>query len=87
MTNAEWNETVQRNYNQWSIEEREKAMRLYHQRQQMKSELQNQMQQKAERDRANRYSERAKHQQQLAEIEKKLIQDQITAMQHDEKIR
>ena len=87
MTNAEWNETVQRNYNQWSIEERDKAMRLYHQRQQMKSELQNQMHQKAERDRANRYSERAKHQQQLAEIEKKLIQDQVTAMQHDEKIR
>ncbi len=30
MTNAEWNETVQRNYNQWNIEERDKAMRLYH---------------------------------------------------------
>jgi hypothetical protein len=53
----------------------------------MKSELQNQMHQKAERDRANRFSERAKHQQQLAEIEKKLIQDQVTAMQHDQKIR
>ena len=50
MTSAEWNDNVQKSYNKWTMEEREKALRLAQQREQMRNELQKQMAAKAEKD-------------------------------------
>ena len=45
------------------------------------------MAQKEEKNRMYRQTDRQKHQSQLADIEKKLITDEVEAIQHNEKIR
>ena len=60
---------------------------LHQQREQMRSELQLQMALKAEKERAIKHVERAKHQDQLAVIERKLVKDEIEAKEHEDKIR
>ncbi len=87
MTSAEWNDNVQKNYNKWTQEEREKALRLAQQREQMRNELQKQMAAKAEKDNVQKQIDRIKHQEHLAAIERKLIQDEMEAIEHNEKIR
>lgn len=87
MTSAEWNNQVQRNHNQWIAANREKQHLLMAQREQMRSELQLQMAIKSEKERALKQIERVKHQEQLAAIERKLVQDEIEAQQHEDKIR
>ena len=61
MTSAEWNQTVQKNYHQWTVEERERVHRLNLQREQMRFELENQMAAKIEKERSLKFSERYKH--------------------------
>ena len=53
----------------------------------MRSELLLQMAIKDEKERAIKHIEKCKHQDQLAVIERKLVQDEIEAKQHEDKIR
>lgn len=87
MTSSEWHDQVQKNVAQWQASTREKQQLLHHQREQMRSELQLQMAIKAEKERALKAIEKQKHQEQLAVIERKLVKDEIEAIQHEDKIR
>ncbi len=51
MTDAEWSQTVDRNYHLWTAEERDKQNKLKQEREIMRSELQRQIQAKEYRDR------------------------------------
>lgn len=87
MTEAEWTATVNRNYDNWTSEEREKMMRLRGQREQMRCELQSQMALKQEKAKNAHACDRQKHVDQLAAIERKLIDDELKNMEHNEKIK
>ena len=79
MTSAQWSAQVQKNVNDWQQQSREKASLLQAQREHMRSELQLQMAIKNEKEKALKLMERQKHQEQLAVIERKLVQDEIEA--------
>ena len=70
-----------KNYNEWTFEEKEKRDRLRGQRDQMRNELQSQMVKKAEQAKAVAVADRVKHIDQLAAIEKKLLEDEIKNME------
>lgn len=87
MTDAEWTAQVNENVRQWGIEEQEKRRRLKGQREQMRNELQSQMQLKQEKQRAAAAYDRANHNEQLSAIESKLLEDECKNKEHDEKIK
>ena len=87
MTSAEWNETVQNQYKDYVQDNRVKQERLAVQRVQMKQELEQQIKLKNDREAAARQQEHAKTLEQIAEAEQKLIKDELTTLQHHERIK
>lgn len=62
MTDAEWTATVNKNVHTWTVENREKMERLRGQRDQMRDELQVQMEVKQQKQKAFANADRTKHQ-------------------------
>lgn len=87
MTDAEWTAQVNKNVSVWTQEEREKRERLRGQRDQMRNELQSQMLLKADKSKQIHVNDRSKHNEQLDAIERKLLDDEIKNMEHNDKIK
>lgn len=82
MTEVEWNEIVQKNFNQYRHEEKDKKEKLTAQREQMKAELLRQVASKSEKEQDAKHADKQRHMQQLAVIEKKLIDDEMDKQLH-----
>ena len=87
MTDAEWTQQVNNNVARWSREEREKAQRLKNQRDQMRSELQQQIVQKAEKNKMSATWDRSHHNEQLNAMERKLLDEEEKNQANTDKIR
>ena len=87
MTEEEWNEIVQKNFNAFQNEQADKKYELAKQRAQMKEELMMQVESKAIRDAGNKDDERKKHIEQLAEVEAKLARDEIERRDYNQRVQ
>lgn len=77
MSEKEWNEIVQSNFNSYQQEERSRKEKLCQQREVLKAELQRQVNAKNETNREKREKDRIETQAQLDEIERKLVSDEL----------
>ena len=87
MTEEEWNEIVQNNFNQFQTEQLDKKQELAKQRAQMKQELLLQVESKASRDAKFRNEERRKHVEQLQEVEAKLASDELERRDYNMRVQ
>lgn len=83
MTDAEWSARVDKNVQEWTADERDKQQRLKDQRDEMKIELEIQMEQKVQRNRYSNQTEKIKDKEYLAAVDRKLIDEEMKTIQHN----
>jgi hypothetical protein len=87
MNEDEWNEVVQKNFNEFQNEQADKKNELAKQRAQMKEELLKQVDNKALRNANAREEERQKHVEQLAQVEARLAKDELERREYNQRVQ